>query len=174
MSFSFSEQDDVAEGLGVFGGHPTLFEVIVLNDLGNGGEAEQMERTFVLGADQHENGMHLGGLLRKAKALFTAGEQDIEMLVAVDDDMRDGEKRAQYRRAFFFSFDEEAAEGVGIDIEMFGHSIGGLIVRRCYLEASISYTESPYTWSEHAKRIVLIGTPNRGSSILELHRWKRL
>ena len=85
-----------------------------------------MERTFVLGADQHENGMHLGGLLRKAKAFLTAGEQDIEMFVAVDDDMRDGEKRAQHRGAFFFSLDEEAAEGVGIDIEMFGHSVSSL------------------------------------------------
>ena len=40
MSFSFSEQDDVAEGLGVFGGHPTFFEFVVLNDLGDGGETE--------------------------------------------------------------------------------------------------------------------------------------
>ena len=49
------------------------------------------------------------------------------MFFAVDDDMWDGEKRAQYGGAFLFPLDKEAAEGVGVDREMFGHGLGGLM-----------------------------------------------
>ena len=58
LSFAFAQQDDVAEDFGVFGFRPALFEIGVLDDLGDGGQRHQVKGSFVPGAHQHENGMH--------------------------------------------------------------------------------------------------------------------
>ena len=57
-------------------------------------------------------------------------------------------------------------------ISFVGHSIGGLIARRAFLLASPYHNQSsPYSWSARVTKIVLIGTPNRGSSFVEEHWW---
>lgn len=47
-------------------------------------------------------------------------------------------------------------------ITLIGHSIGGLLVRYAYLQATGALGGFPREWSRHVRRIVLLATPNRG------------
>jgi pimeloyl-ACP methyl ester carboxylesterase len=55
-------------------------------------------------------------------------------------------------------------------ITLIGHSIGGLLVRYAYLAARGGFGDPPREWANHARRIVLLSTPNRGLAISRL-RW---
>ncbi|MBC6904515.1 alpha/beta hydrolase [Saccharophagus sp. K07] len=54
------------------------------------------------------------------------------------------------------------AEGFD-EIILVGHSLGGILVRQCYLIASGCYKNEPKcAWAKNIKRIVLLASPNRG------------
>lgn len=55
------------------------------------------------------------------------------------------------------------AEGFS-EIILVGHSVGGLLLREAYLLASGDGDRPRFLWSSAVRRIVLLGTPNRGLS----------
>jgi pimeloyl-ACP methyl ester carboxylesterase len=59
-------------------------------------------------------------------------------------------------------------------IIVIGHSIGGLLVRYAYLQATGSFGEEhERAWAKHVKRIVMLAAPNRGWDVNRLGRWDR-
>ena len=56
----FCEKNDIAEGLLIWRRHPSLLEARTLNNLSNSCEGLQVEMTFVLGAEENEDGVNLG------------------------------------------------------------------------------------------------------------------
>ena len=52
------------------------------------------------------------------------------------------------------------------EVILFGHSIGGLLVREAYLLASGDSPEPRFAWAQAVRRIVLLAAPNRGISAL--------
>jgi hypothetical protein len=57
------------------------------------------------------------------------------------------------------------------DVILFGHSIGGLLVREAYLLASGDSSEPRFAWARAVRRIVLLAAPNRGISALRPINW---
>jgi pimeloyl-ACP methyl ester carboxylesterase len=63
------------------------------------------------------------------------------------------------------------AHGGFEEVILFGHSIGGLVLREAYLQAWGEASEPRFAWARAVRRIVLLGAPNRGISTLRSIDW---
>ena len=71
--------------------------------------------------------MHAGEVLGKYDPFPAPRYEDFKDIPALDNHMRYGKKRAQYRRAFLFSFDEHLLESCLFHIELFPQTPGNKI-----------------------------------------------
>ena len=97
----------------------------ILDYLRDRSQGAQVERSLVARTAQDKDGVDSRRCPRKPDTRPAAGQQDIEGVFTLYDDVGNGKVRTQDRCALSFPLDQQVVQDIGLHLEPVGHSVGG-------------------------------------------------